>query len=301
MFEKKIKSILDSLHLNYKFEKLDIIEINDFCNLDNLHAGAITWIKDYDAEMDGIIAENKNTLFFVSYEFYKKGFTNVIFVKNIKSSFFKVVKILFENINIENKIPKIEDTAIVLTDNYGDSVYIGHGTFIDKNVNIGDNVTIMNNVTIQGEVVIGNNCFIESGAIIGVCGYGLYENENQTPVILPHLGKVIIGNDVRIGAATCIARGCLCDTRIEDGVKIDNLCHIAHNVVINKNAKIVACSELSGGVVIGEGAWVAPNTSIKQHCVLGKNVYTGLASNILNDVPEGALIYGNPGRIKEKK
>lgn len=299
MKTNSVLKLLDSLNIAYRYNQLKIPYIIDFCNLDEIKDYAITWIKNFNENSKQLIDEHEKTLFFISWEDYSSDLDNVIFVKNLKCDFFRLIEELFKERNIENLNNKIEPSATVLTKNIGQSVYIGHGSIIDKTVKIGNNVKIMHNVVIQGNVEIGDNTFIESGAIIGVCGYGVYDNEDGHSVILPHLGGIKIGKHVRVGAGTCIARGCLCDTVIEDYVKIDNLCHIAHNVLIKQDAKIVACSEISGGVVIGEKSWVAPNTSIKQHVVLGKDVFTGLASNILKDVPDHALVYGNPAKVKE--
>lgn len=298
---KYLLSLLEELDINYICSKLDDIWIDNFCNLDDIKDNAITWIKIFNDNNNDLIENHKKTIFICSIDNWSDKYSNVIFIENLKINFFKLIKILFEERNFENIKPCIENSAVVLSKKLGNNIYVGHHTFIDKNVKIGNNVMIMNNVTIQGDVIIGDNSFIESGAVIGVCGFGLFDDKQENSEILPHLGRVIIGNNVRIGAATCIARGCLCDTVIEDYVKVDNLCHIAHNVILKRNSKIVACSEISGGVIVGENSWIAPNSSIIQHTIIGKNVNTGMASNILRDVPDNSLIYGNPARVKGEK
>lgn len=217
---------------------------------------------------------------------------------NVKRVYFRVLKHFFKNMDYDLKVPRIENSAVVMCENYGENLYVGQNSFIDKDVVIGNNVTILHNVVIQGNVKIGNDCIIESGTVIGACGFGYYKNEIGKPEKVPHLGGVVIGNNVTIGAGNCISRGSINDTIIEDNVKTDNLCHIAHSDHLKDGVMLAACAELSGSVTIGEDTWIAPGVTVINGAKIGKDVYTGIATNIVKDVPDGALIYGNPGKVK---
>lgn len=295
-----IEEILKDLGVTYISCCDKKIRINKAYAVHELQENGISWIKHLDCDIINELNKLKEYIIFASLQEYKKEIRNVIFVDNLKYTFFEVIKRLFIKENIDNKTPKIEYSSTILTLNYGDNLYVGHNCFIDSEVEIGNNVTIMNNVVIQGKVIIGNDCFIESGTVIGACGFGYYKDKDNNPQKVPHLGRVIIGNHVYIGAGNCISRGSLNDTVISDYVKTDNLCHIAHSDFIGERVMIAACAELSGSVKIGNDTWIAPGTTVINGVDIGENVYIGIGTNILKNVPDNALIYGNPGRIKEK-
>ncbi|MXQ72771.1 hypothetical protein GSF08_02265 [Clostridiaceae bacterium DONG20-135] len=296
-----VLKILEKGKVKYKYNYLAEISINAFSSLNDLKENSITWVKHINEHSVAYLKNTSNVLFLCDIDEYREDLDNVIFVANLKRTFFRIIKEFFGEMDYDQQIPKVEKSAIVLSEKIGNSVYIGHHSFIDRNVSIGNNVTILHNVVIQGNVSIADDVFIESGANIGVCGFGYYLNEQNKSERVPHLGRIIIGNKVVIGAGTCIARGSLNDTIIEDNVKIDNLCHIAHSVHLRDGAMITACSEISGSVTIGENTWLGPNTSIKNGLTLGNNVFTGIATNVVKDVPDDTLIYGNPGKIKGEK
>ena len=106
---------------------------------------------------------------------------------------------------------------------------------------------------------------------------------------------------MRICAGTCICRGCLCDTVLGDYTKIDNLCHIAHNVIIGKRVAITANCEVSGSVKIGDDTWLGPGTTVLNGISIGEKVFTGIGTNVIHDTDNDVLIYGNPGKTNERK
>lgn len=177
---------------------------------------------------------------------------------------------------------------------------IGTACTIDNGVRIGANSVIGNNVTITAGTTIGERCIIKSGAVIGEDGFGFERDEAGLPIRLVHLGSVVIGDDVEVGSLTTICRGTLRSTIIEDHVKIDDHVHIAHNVIIRRGAMVTACAEVSGGVELGEFAWVGPNASIIQQLKIGSGSLIGIAANVLKHVPDGAVMVGNPAKQLNK-
>lgn len=169
--------------------------------------------------------------------------------------------------------------------------------FIGNGVQIGKNSIIMPFAYIGDETVIGNDCVIKSGAIIGQDGFGFERNEDGLPIRMLHLGRVIIGNRVEIGALTTVCRGTLGNTVIGDDVKTDDHVHIAHNVNIGTGALITACAEISGGVIIGNNVWIGPNSSLIQKISVGNNSTVGIGSNVVKSVGESTTVAGNPARI----
>jgi UDP-3-O-[3-hydroxymyristoyl] glucosamine N-acyltransferase len=110
---------------------------------------------------------------------------------------------------------------------------------------------------------------------------------------------VVIGDNVDIGANTCIDRGSYRDTVIGDGSKIDNLCHIAHNVQIGRDCLIIALSMVAGSVVIGDRSYVAPCSAIREHRTVGEDVFIGLGSVVVSDLESGSSAFGVPARERE--
>ncbi|AKC31894.1 UDP-3-O-(3-hydroxymyristoyl)glucosamine N-acyltransferase [Candidatus Pantoea carbekii] len=145
-----------------------------------------------------------------------------------------------------------------------DDVMIGSGCFIGKRTMIGKASRLWSNVTIYHEIQIGQDCLIQSGAIIGSDGFG-YANDEGNWVKIPHLGTVIIGDKVEIGACTTIDRGALDDTIIGNGVIIDNLCQIAHNVIIGDNTAVAGGVVMGGSLKIGQCCMIGGATVIKGH------------------------------------
>jgi UDP-2-acetamido-3-amino-2,3-dideoxy-glucuronate N-acetyltransferase len=145
-------------------------------------------------------------------------------------------------------------------------------------------------------IEIGKNCIICETAKLGNDGFGFEPDENGKMVFFPHFKGVKIGDDVRIGSYVCIDRGNLKDTIIGDGVKIDNLVHVAHNVEIGKNTLVVAGSVICGSVKIGESCFIGANSTIRQHLKIGNNVTIGMGSVVTKDIPDGETWAGNPAR-----
>ena len=182
-----------------------------------------------------------------------------------------------------------------------ESAEISPGAFIGKDVVIGDKTCIGHNVVIADGTHIGSECYIKSGSVIGEPGFGFERDESGNPVRILHLGNVTIGDRVEIGSLTTVCRGTLDHTIIEDDVKIDDHVHVAHNCHIRRGTLVTACSELSGGVDVGEYSWIGPNSSIIQKVKLGRGCFVGIASSVRKDVSDGDTVAGNPAKVLQVK
>ena len=174
---------------------------------------------------------------------------------------------------------------------------IGQFTVIGKDVDIGEGTEIRHHVVIADGVKIGKDCLIRSHVVIGEEGFGFDYEEDGTPIRVPHLGNVVIGDHVELGNFTVVARGTLSNTVICSNVKTDNLVHIAHNCFIHENSLFAACAEVSGSVVIGRNCWVGPGASIKQKLNIGENSIIGVGAVVVKDVLPGSVMAGNPARF----
>ena len=147
----------------------------------------------------------------------------------------------------------------------GDGVRLGAGTVIGANVSIGEGSRLHPRVTIYEGCTVGARCVLHSGVVIGADGFGMARAEGRW-IKIPQVGAVVLGDDVEVGANTCIDRGALDDTVIEEGVKLDNLIQVGHNCRIGAHTVIAGCTGISGSVTVGK------------HCMIGGGV--GLVGHI---------------------
>lgn len=150
---------------------------------------------------------------------------------------------------------------------------------------------------VYGTYMGGENIKIGENCAIGLDGFGYVKDTDGTWLRFPHLGRVVIGDNVEIGSNVCIDRGALGDTTIGKGVKIDNLVHVAHNVEIGENTLVVAHSVIGGSVKIGKNVFVGMGAMIKNKVTVGDGATIGMGAVVIHDVPAGATVVGNPARV----
>ena len=172
---------------------------------------------------------------------------------------------------------------------------------IHPNVTIGKNSVIEEGVSIHDATIIGANVHIKDNAVIGGSGFGYAVRQGHPPLTIPHLGGVILNDNVDIGSCSTIDRGTFGDTVIGSDVKIDNGVHIAHNVIIGGRTLIIAHAEISGSVRIGSDCWIAPKVAIREKVIIGSNVTIGLGSVVLNDIEDNLIVVGTPARPIKKR
>src|SRR5690349_3254778 len=156
----------------------------------------------------------------------------------------------------------------------GDGTIVEAGSYVGKDTTIGSECTIYPRVVIYPNVAIGNRVIIHAGAVIGADGFG-FVNDGAAHVKFPQVGKVVIEDDVEIGANTCIDRGSLETTIIRRGVKLDNLIQIAHNVEIRENTIIAAQTGISGSCVLGAQCVIGGQVGMGENARLDDNPIIG--------------------------
>ncbi len=171
-------------------------------------------------------------------------------------------------------------------------VKIYPGAYIGRNVTIGAGTIIQTGAHIEN-ATIGADCVINAGAIIGKDGFG-YTRQDGHNVFIPHTGRVVLGNRVSVGANTCIDRGAMTDTRIGDGTKIDNLCQIAHGVVVGAECFLASGCGLAGGTVVGDRALLGGHVGVANGVHIGDDAEVGANSGVFRDVPAGQRHMGYP-------
>jgi UDP-3-O-[3-hydroxymyristoyl] glucosamine N-acyltransferase len=177
----------------------------------------------------------------------------------------------------------------------GDKGIIYAHCFIGNGAKIGDEVLIYSNVSIRERVVVGNRCIIHSGAVIGSDGFGFVTVEGKHQKI-PQTGIVELGDDVEIGANVAIDRARFDKTIIANGTKIDNLVHIAHNVVVGENTLIVAQAGISGSTKIGKNVIIAGQAGLVGHIIVGDGAVLAAQAGVTKSVPANTMVSGYPAQ-----
>ncbi len=202
----------------------------------------------------------------------------------------------------------IEESAVI-----GKDAAIGANVYIGPNVRIGDRCQIFPNCVILNDCEIGDDCLfyplvsirercrigdraiIHNGAVIGSDGFGFAPYQGKFHKI-PQVGVVVIGDDVEIGANVTIDRATMGETVVKSGVKLDNLVHLAHNVVVGENSVFAGQAGVAGSGRIGKNVMVGGQVAIVGHLTVGDGVRIAGKSGITKSIPDGETVYGVPAR-----
>ena len=232
----------------------------------------------------------------------------VMTVPNPKNAFLELNKAMYEEVRNPSEIApsaSISKTAVigencfvgpnvVIEDDVviGDNCYLEANCFIGRGCKIGDNSRIGVGAYVT-YTIMGKNCYIYTGAKLGADGFG-FNTINGQHVRIPQLGRLIIGDDVEVGANTCIDRGALDDTVIGSGCRVDNLVQIAHNDKIGRGCIIIAQTGIAGSCTFGDYVVCAGQTGFADHLTVGSGAQIGAQSGIMRDVEPGAVVMGTP-------
>ena len=311
----KINDILKCLNLE---KSKNNFYVNDIRDLTEAGKNDVTFLhsKKYSNA-----AKNTKSKLIITNQKLKTILSNKIYIIEVDNILLSVAKItelfypssLDENFDINaTKVNKKKFSKINIGKNvlFGKNVKIGkncsfgHNTIIESNVIIGDDCKIGNNVIIKNSI-IGNKSVILDGAVIGKKGFGFFPNKDKN-IRYPHIGSVIIGNNVEIGCNNTIDRGSLSNTIIGDGTFLDNQVHIAHNVKIGKNCIITGQVGFAGSSSIGNKVMIGGQAGISGHLNVGDNVQIGGGSGVIRDIPPNLKVMGYPAKdirkfLKENK
>ena len=188
----------------------------------------------------------------------------------------------------------VEDDAVI-----GDRTWLAPFTVIGAGSRIGDDCQVYPQVFIYPDTRIGDRCIVHSGARIGSDGYGYRQAMVEGQLVhvkIPHLGRVIIGDDVEIGANCTIDRGMVDDTTIGSGTKLDNLVQVGHNVRIGRACLIMSQVGISGSVHVEDGALVAGQAGLAGHLTIGQGARVAAQAGVIGAVPAGETWSGYPAR-----
>lgn len=273
------------------------VYIDNLADVERVNETTLDWIKPKNPSKQTIAEKSFARVILVDEEIKPVQGKVLVVVKHPKMALAKIGNHFF----VEKPEIGIHSTAIIHEEAIiGNNVSIGPYCVIGR-ATIGDGTVIDSHVRIYDDVVLGKNCNIKAGAVIGGAGFGFERDENGNKFRFPQIGSVRIGDDVEIGSQTCIDRGALSDTIIGDHTKINNLCHIAHNNRIGRNVTITGCVNLSGGNVIEDNVWIAPNASLVGYVHIGENATIGMGAVVVKDVPSNEVWVGNPAKKLKSK
>lgn len=175
----------------------------------------------------------------------------------------------------------------------GDGVRIGAGAYVGRQVRVGANTALFPHAVLYERVTVGRDCVIHSGAVVGADGFGFTRDEGKNRKI-PQVGGVVVGDDVEIGANSCVDAGTMEPTRIGSNTKIDNLVQIGHNCLIGERVVICGAAAIAGSVTIEDDTTIGGQTAVAGHLKIGKGVMVGGMCGVISDVESGAVVAGLP-------
>ncbi|MCS6928669.1 MAG: UDP-3-O-(3-hydroxymyristoyl)glucosamine N-acyltransferase [Saprospiraceae bacterium] len=238
----------------------------------------------------------------------------LIRVDDVRSSLALLLEKFHDFLSANGIVPNVDEHAWVHTDaRIGTHTYVGPfaiveagavvgehciihpQVYIGRNARIGDHCVIYPGVRILHHCVIGNRCTIYPNAVIGSDGFGFAPQEDGSWKRIPHVGNVVLEDDVEIGANTCIDRAALGSTLIRAGVKIDNLVHIAHNVEVGRNTAMAAQVGIAGSAKIGENVQLGGQVGIAGHLTIADGTRVQAQSGVASSVKKtNQALFGSP-------
>lgn len=290
------------------------LKVNQLAKIEEGSTGSISFLANpryehfiYTTKASAVIVDNQ-------FQAKKEYSTTLIMVENAYAAFTTLLQ-EYQKVLSENKKGIQQPSFISPTVKVGLDVFIGAFAYIGEHCKIGNNTKIYQNVTIAdscviGEnctiyagakiyhnTVIGNNCIIHSNAVIGADGFGFAPQADGTFATIPQLGNVVLEDNVSIGANTTVDRATMGSTILRDGVKIDNLVQIAHNVEIGKNTVIAALTGISGSTKVGENCMIGGQVGMAGHISVADKTIVTAQSGITKTVRQsGRIMAGSPAR-----
>jgi len=278
------------------------VKLTHVADLEDANVGGLSFIAS-NQYLDKL-KKTKASAVIVSQEFAAECPTVAIVSPNPYLSFARAAKYLHPS---EKFVAHVHPTAIVHKDcDIGENVfigpnvvisqkcsisancYIGAGSIITAPIEMGEGTILVARVTMVGPTLMGERCIIHPGVVLGSDGFGLVDDHGVWEKI-PHLGRVVLGDDVEVGVNTAIDRGALKDTVIGNGVKLDNQIQIAHNVIIGDHTAIAGCAGIAGSTEIGKHCQIGAASGIKGHIKLADGVRISGMSAVRQSISEPGL------------
>ncbi|WP_100623504.1 UDP-3-O-(3-hydroxymyristoyl)glucosamine N-acyltransferase [Candidatus Coxiella mudrowiae] len=261
-------------------------KIHNIASIVNAQPGEISFLAD--RKYQKYLTQTKASALLLDKKLAKNCPINALIMPNPKLGFIKLLALLRPEVRPK---PGIHPTAVigencqidpivhvgayaVIEDEVviGSRTIIGAGTSIGRGSQLGVDCCLYNRVTLYHHTIMGDRNILHSGVVIGADGFGLAQDEQRRWIKIPQVARVVIGDDVEIGANTTIDRGALEDTVIGNGVKLDNLIMIGHNVRIGDHTAIAGCAGIAGSTTIGRHCMIGAGAGLNGHIDICDNV-----------------------------
>ena len=282
--------------------------ITTICKIEDGEPGGLTFLSN--PKYTHYIYNTRATAAIVNKSFEPEEEVPCTLIK-VENSYLAFAKLLnFYQENLPRKVGISDKACIASTATVGENVYIGEfasigehavvgngasifpQTVVGDNVRVGERTTLYAGVKVYADCVIGSDCILHAGAVIGADGFGFAPQDGQY-LKIPQIGNVIIGNNVEIGANTCIDRATMGSTKIEDNVKIDNLVQIAHNVIVGEGTGMAAQVGVAGSAKIGRHCIFAGQAGVAGHITIDDGTVVGAQAGVSHSLKPGMYL-GNP-------
>jgi UDP-3-O-[3-hydroxymyristoyl] glucosamine N-acyltransferase len=289
------------------------VTVNALAKIEEGHSGALSFLSN--PKYEEYIYKTASSVCIVNKTFEpSKSLPETLTLVKVEDAYACFAKLLEVYSQMNKKQPKIEHPSFISsTAIMGEGLYLGAFAYVGDNAKIGSNVSIYPNAyigenvvigdgtvvypgaTIYAECKIGSNCIIHAGVIIGADGFGFAPDENGEYQKVPQIGNVILEDNVEVGSNTTIDRATMGSTIIRRGVKIDNLCQIAHNVDVGRNTAMAAQVGIAGSAKIGEHVMIGGQAGIGGHLQIADGTKIVAQSGIPSSVKKADTLMGSPG------
>jgi UDP-3-O-[3-hydroxymyristoyl] glucosamine N-acyltransferase len=225
--------------------------------------------------------------------------TTLLYVDDPQAAFLRAVQYFYpQNIFSQFASQGLRHPSAVIAESaqIDASARIGANVVVGEHCTIGANTCLYANVVCYDRTEIGAHCIIHAGTVLGSDGFGFVEKSDGSFEKIPHVGNVVIGDHVEIGANCTIDRAALGSTRIESGVKLDNLIHVAHNVVIGENTAIAAQTGVSGSTRLGKRNRVAGQVGFVGHITTADDITIFAQSGVSKPLRRKGTYFGTPAK-----
>ncbi len=308
-FEKKLIKI-NKLFPNLKFKQNNFIK--NIRIIEKAKKGDLTFLESAKYKHLAVSTKASYCLTNKNLEKFLPSSVEKIIVENVLLELAKVLKSIYPNADIDypdfslknvtkNKFKKVKfGNNVLLGKNItiGTNSYIGSNTIIEHDVKIGENCVIGSNVILKN-TIIEKNVVIQDNCKIGQKGFGFIPVKNKN-LKFPHIGKVIVEDNVEIASGCTIDRGSVDDTVIGKNTYLDNQVHIAHNVKIGSNCMIAGQVGFAGSSKIGDNVSIGGQAGVSGHLKIGNNVKIGGGSGVVKDIGDNQIVMGYPAvKLKE--
>ena len=292
MFVDDIYKLIDKFVINFKIK--NNINIKDVSSLDMIRDSSILFVNKQPL----LINEDTSRILIISdsNENFKNNFENIFIVKNLNETYNLILNNLFyheDEVSYYDEFIFNNGSYLSKYSSIDKSCFIGKNCIIGKGVKIGKNSIIKNNVVIKNSI-IGSNVVICDNTSIGTTGFGFDFKNRGSNNLNPQIGIVFIDDNCHIGSSCSIDRGKIDMTYIGKNSMIDNMVHIAHNVIIDDNACIAAQTGISGSVKIGVNVTIGGQVGFAGHVKVGDNVVIAAKSGVTKNVKDNSTIAGFP-------